>query len=590
MKLPSLGSIGSAAVKTAAKYPLPLAMAALTAITSVYALESSNGENFAIVRIALTAGLGAALFLAAQSLPIARKWQAALFAIISLFLVAYAYGFEEIQADHYAFALHCLAAVVAVIIAPFAFRRGTSPELWERGKSLFLRGALAALYTLVLYGGIALALASLDQLFGVHWKEWFHIEIYVDLWFILAFFVGPWIFLAGIPGAETETEPRPFPRSVRAFALYVLLPIAGVYLLILYAYSINILIQWSLPNGWVTSLIMTYSVVGLVTLLLLYPLLRSGELGARFAKAPRIFFITLLPLLVLQYFAIARRLADYGLTENRYFVIVAMIWLAGISLYYIAEGFSKIKIIPLSLFFALALVSFGPWGAFALAEASQTNRLMNILRESGALKDGKLHKGVKFSDRQAREINALSRHLDFTYNNKALKEELAAYGAKLDSDMKNHTELLKLLDSKSLNEFRKDVSNTILIEMPYEINLDGAERLISFDAFETKSFEREILIGDMKLKASIELKGDRPSLKVTSGNGEALIEFRPIIEKLAKNTKSINDRWKPAGQLSYIAAGKDFQVKLTLTEIEFETEPEYKVRAAKGMIFIKRLY
>ena len=51
----------------------------------------------------------------------------------------------------------------------------------------------------------------------------------------------------------------------------VVLTMPAFLILILIAYEIKIIIEWQWPTGWVSELILWYSVVGILSLLLLHP-------------------------------------------------------------------------------------------------------------------------------------------------------------------------------------------------------------------------------------------------------------------------------------------------------------------------------
>src|SRR5690606_24507962 len=128
-----------------------------------------------------------------------------------------------------------------------------------------------------------------------------------------------------------------FPKGLKIFVQYILIPLAIIYLLILYAYSAKILVEWNLPNGWVSMLILWYAVFGILAILLAYPL-RDDTDNPWVRLYSRFFFVGLLPLILLLFIAVGVRIGDYGVTELRYYVVLLGIWLMMMALYFI---FSK---------------------------------------------------------------------------------------------------------------------------------------------------------------------------------------------------------------------------------------------------------
>ena len=73
----------------------------------------------------------------------------------------------------------------------------------------------------VLFVGLAVALAALDNLFGLDVPA----ETYVRCWIALWFVVNTWVFLGGVPddlpSLQHQTD---YPTGLKVFAQYVLVP------------------------------------------------------------------------------------------------------------------------------------------------------------------------------------------------------------------------------------------------------------------------------------------------------------------------------------------------------------------------------
>ncbi|HBX51165.1 MAG TPA: hypothetical protein DEH02_08880 [Bacteroidales bacterium] len=301
--------------------------------------------------------------------------------------------------DYLRFALLAIGMHLLVAFAPF-IKAGNINAFWQFNKSLFLRLLTGGIYSVVLYIGLALALLAIENLFGVRISS----KTYFKLWIVITGIFNTWFFLAGIPKnlqlLEQETS---YPKGLKVFSQYVLISLILVYFIILYSYSIKILIQWQLPEGWVSYLVTGFAGLGVFTLLLLYPV-QTTEENKWIKRFSRFFHIALLPLLILLYIAIIRRISDYGITENRYFVFALALWLTGITLYLLFSKNKNIKLIPLTLCIITFAGSFGPWGAFSVSEKSQLGRFEKLLKENNLLVNGKISKTEKelpFKTRQA---------------------------------------------------------------------------------------------------------------------------------------------------------------------------------------------
>ena len=271
-----------------------------------------------------------------------------------------------------------------VAVIPYVARPG-SLGVWRFNERLFLRFLLGALYAGVLYAGLALALLSLDKLLNLDISG----KAYADLAIFLAGTFHPIFFLAGVPGNLGALEGEaPHPAGLRRFVQFVLLPLVGVYLGILYLYAAKIAATCRLPNGWLARPVLILAVIGLLSALLLEPVERSPEF--RWAAAfRRWFYRLLLPLMPLLFLSIGRRIHDYGVTEGRYLAAVLAVWLTVMACLFSRARGASIKVIPSSLAILSVLMAFGPWGAFSISYRSQWSRLAAELDQMGIIKQGR---------------------------------------------------------------------------------------------------------------------------------------------------------------------------------------------------------
>ncbi len=129
--------------------------------------------------------------------------------------------------------------------------------------------------------------------------------------------------------------------------------------------------QW--PVGWVSYLILVYSVLGVLALLLIHPI-RNQQGNKWIVGFSSFFYIALIPLLCLLYLAIFKRVNTYGITELRYYVLLLATWLLALNLYFVFSKIKSIKIIPVSLCILALFSTVGPWGAFQWSLRSQQRR------------------------------------------------------------------------------------------------------------------------------------------------------------------------------------------------------------------------
>ena len=410
MRLPSLGYIAGAARASFARFPLMLTCALVAAACAVTSVEM-DGDDSAFVNLMATAHLGIALFFALTAAAETGRWprrmrlSANIVAVIALG-VYYASLPDRFSPAAGRFLQLDLGVLLLCAFLPFT--RGFHNGFWQYNRTLFLRFLTALLYSAVIYLGLALALLALDKLIGLDIPD----HCYMWLLFVVVFVFNTWVFLGGIPRDIAALESvSDYPRSLKVFAQYILIPLVVVYLTILIIYLFKIIVTTVWPSGWIGWMVSSVAVVGIVALLLVWPV--AGHRENRWvATYTRWFFIFMIPAIVMLLLAIERRIGQYGVTENRYFLAVLSVWLAAIAVYFIASRQRLIKVIPVSLCILAFGTSLGPWGAYSVSRRSQTHRLEKLLQANGILVDGHIvaaTRGVSHKDQG--EISAITRYL-----------------------------------------------------------------------------------------------------------------------------------------------------------------------------------
>src|SRR6185295_18817659 len=108
----------------------------------------------------------------------------------------------------------------------------------------------------------------------------------------------------------------------------------------------------------------TVALAGVFNLLLLYPAQEKKE-NSWIKTYTRVFYLALFPLVFMLFLAVGKRIEQYGVTEQRYFVTALGVWILGIALYFLSGKNRSVKTVPLTLFLIALMTSFGPWGAYA---------------------------------------------------------------------------------------------------------------------------------------------------------------------------------------------------------------------------------
>jgi len=325
---------------------------------------------------------------------------------LALFLPATESAFES-RAPYLAGA-GVLAALAAV---GWMVRRNSNGPLWTWCYRLLLRTLLGGVAATVLFLGTAAILASLEFLFDIE----IDYRLYEDLQIVAFALFGPVFVLAGVPRFDPAAEPpAPYPRIFLVLVAFIAVPLLGVYALILHAYTARIALTQVLPEGGVVWLVAGFALSAVAAWFALHPAIRRAE-----HPIARWFGVALFPALLvplgLMAVAIFVRVADYGITGERYAVLLALLWLALVPLLaLLTRGDALRKILTaLCLLLVVAAVG-GPIGARGLTTMSQTARLDRLLIEAGVYRDGALVKPAEQPDGDT--YRALADQLDFFYH------------------------------------------------------------------------------------------------------------------------------------------------------------------------------
>lgn len=394
MKLISVQALLTGALKVIKRFPFEILFTLVGCIAATINVELSNidyaGQSWCWrfitgANLGVLLSLSVTLFSESKQLPLRQKWLlrlVAFFAVIILmvWLNPYEHRSDTIRFFLLSFAMHLLVAFAAFT------QTDTIQGFWQFNKTIFLRILTSVLYSGVLFIGLAAAIAAVNFLFGVDFRS----DTYLILWVWITGLFNTLFFLAGVPDQFSQlSHDDSYPKGLKVFTQYVLIPLATVYVLILLAYETKILLQWQLPKGSVSSLIIGYAIFGILSILLVYPIRQQDENKwiKTYAKS---FYFLLIPLLVLFFVAIGVRVFKYGITEYRYLLVVLAFWLLAMSIYFLWSRKQNIKLIPVSLCLLALLAVYGPQSAVSVSSYSQRRILENIFRRNHAYKSGLL--------------------------------------------------------------------------------------------------------------------------------------------------------------------------------------------------------
>ena len=274
----------------------------------------------------------------------------------------------------------CTALLIAGIFLPF-FRERHDLASWNLTLRMTCFAALCPLACGIVSLGLTLLLNSLDWLFGItvnhHWHS--------SLTAVLMIFVAGALWMSRLPkGEEKFNRLALTSKFLTGMVRYLFLPLVLGYLLVLYGYGAKILLNMELPKGGVCLLIIVLMIGCLGIELLLYPLQRKAEAegGKKHAFERwlvRWLPIIILPLLVLMSVAIGRRLYDYGITEDRLYVLTLNLWFYAVCLGLFVTRARRIHWVSLSFGLLFLLTSALPINYCSITYDAITSRIDRFL-------------------------------------------------------------------------------------------------------------------------------------------------------------------------------------------------------------------
>ncbi|MBX2969063.1 MAG: DUF4153 domain-containing protein [Cyclobacteriaceae bacterium] len=583
MKLPSLQKLLEGFIQVIKRFPLEMLVTLTGTISAMMLIERNyNEDETQLLRIILCCNLGLVLLLSTtvfeEAHNLSQNGRVVVKLVGLLLLVGIYFLLNPIDEEVNGFRFGFLAVAFHLLVsfAPF-IRRGSVEGFWEYNKLLFIRILTAGLYSGVLFAGLAIAIASTDALFNLDVDE----KVYGHLFVFVAGIFNTAFFLAGVPDNWKELEETQlYPKGLKIFTQFVLIPLATIYLTILLAYEIKLIAEWSLPKGIVSSLVLGYAVYGILSILLVYPI-RYDEGNRWISTFSKWFYLLLIPLIVVLALAVWQRVDQYGITESRYILIVLSLWLAGITLYFLTDRQQNIKVIPMSLCVIALLAVIGPQSASSLSERSQVNRLVDYFESRGALVNEKL---VPLKNAEATGEGAeLVRFLVHRYGGEPFRDILSV---NIDS---------LLAGTDTLARYSKKFQRTDAIRKYLNLNFDYNTNLAEY--FSAEAIDEPVDIKGFDYILSFDTYSNNKSVAVITENTLLTIErdsfsvefdVSPILERVVKLSQSEGMNYPNMRPQNLSVTSEDGNFRIVFNTINFRKEnDEFIFHNCEGYLLAK---
>ena len=429
-------------------------------------------------------------------------------------------------------------------------------------------------FALVLFLGFSAIIGTVDVLL-VNLSHTLYIHAFV---FSSAIF-GVIFFVSRLKEKDESLENYALPKIVEILICYILIPLILIYTAILYLYFAKIIFTLKMPKGVVSHLVLWYTAFSLFIIIMVTPITFKNK----FAKFYKKFFPMIsVPLILLALFSINERIFQYGITENRYLVVILVIWLLFNMILYIVKN--DVKWVLISYIFAILIAVFSPFNLVTVSINSQNKRLERLLIKNGIIQNGKItNKNDKVSIKSKNEIMSV---IDYFYNNTS---ELKWKKIKiLGKTYEKPEDFMKVVGAndfwrsyESIDNQEKGVISEISLKMNDGIKMTEAKGYdyliydfsVSYllDANETKEFDNENYKVVLKNK-NLMIKNIQKNIEVLNIdlNKIATEVYLKIKEKAKKQNQSYVEL--PENDLTYLSETKNSKYKIVFSDIHFSEE------------------
>ncbi len=447
-------------IKTFTRFPLSFLISITIFVLFIYkiniedlAQDIENIFNKSIFTLILTFFFSTGVSLFGESKNIKRVKQYIFQTISIIFGICFYIFFEENILQNFSaetavyIGVTFVGILTFVFIAPFIIRiikkESLQKEFYISSYHIIINTLMSAIVGVssMLLGFIGLW--AIFELFNINFIDEGKVFGYWTT-FTLSFF-APIFFLANLPNIEVNIEEKIEDNKFYSFLIkYVGLPAITLYFVILYAYTIKVLINFSQwPQGKITWMVIGFSFFGYLIYFATYIFKKDFKPAEVFRK---IFPTAVVPQVAMLFYAITLRINQYDFTINRYLVVTFGVWLLGISLYYIISKRKFLGVIFYSLLLVTILISIGPWSVYSFPENRQHSRLIKDLKEANILQNKEivpLEKYEDIDDKLSGKIHGSINYLCNFHGRKTLEDIFGKEILEIKSEHKKEFELQK---------------------------------------------------------------------------------------------------------------------------------------------------
>lgn len=540
--------------KSVDRFPETIFISFLLVVILIMIVHDIYDEEV-LEKIALTIGLGipvsAVIKLIIERFKLNKKIRIVIDTITVILLFMYYFLLPSISNQ---FIQQYIVLIVVLLISftmiPYFYAREVYQVYLLKILNAFF---VTFLYSIVLYLGVASMIFAVDSLFSLNLVS----EIYIDIYIIIAGTFSITNFLGSIPNYRDNMWVELFPKVYRVLFIYILMPIAITYTIILHAYFIKVVVTGTIPEGLIGNLVIWYALASIILIFFTLPL---KDLFTN--KFNRYFPFAMIVPAIMMIVSIIIRVNGYGITVTRYYAIIASIWIIGALCYLIiSKNIHSVNIV-ISAIVLLLVSAFGPLNAYNITINSQNNRFEKYLSNLKVLENNKLViKDKTYTDEEQKKILSFIRYFenidklenievlpeDFTLEN---MEDYFGFEYNYYIPKINYINYFYDLNNKIINV--KDVDYIINLQLNNKMTFEQEDIMINYNnKIFTVQKDNQIIysndIGNIANKVHIKLDNKQANtlddVSVIDENDKLVIKY--IIEnmngELDKDSKEINN-------------------------------------------------
>ena len=570
------------------RFPVTIILAFMHFITGIYIAEVRNFQSDEFIEINFL--LFGSIFITAMFEMLYEKYfykknrwlVRGVYSVIT-FVVSIIFFVEYLRTNDYYnvyfFTLIPISMVLFLLIP--ILRKKDNREKYLQ--SVFSNFVTTGIFAAVLWIGIEIILATVNYLFFYSGDSLFFRLTTYSFWFITEVF-GASLFLSLLKKPDDNLENYEFPFIFNLLIKFAIIPLIIIYTGVLYIYMARVIISMHLPKGLISHLVLWYTAFSVFIMILITPFTQKDKFFENFKKYFPYFSI---PLIFASLFAVFQRTYQYGITENRYYVLISIFWLLFCMILYIRN--MNVTGVFISLIICFIISVYTPLSAKNVSNFSQSQRLKRILVKYGALKDGKISKITqKLTNRQGSQIHTTIQYISDNstiakLNFKNEKGEVYSTLGDLEKglDVKESWKDYSIYDSEDDDREKDDEHKIVTYKIKNSENAEIISDIAGYDNFVSYRKVDNIDPVDQENeseKYKITIKNKIITINSKDGTELAKINYEEAVQQIVSKLKTLKlqdttDTGYEVSQkdLEYIGKAGKINYKISLRSINEET-------------------